>query len=382
MMKSTTPKIIRLTACLMMAGLCASITTGDQAKPKKLVIATTYDSYPFAFVDSEGNVTGIEAEIWKLWAERNHVEITLVPYAWEESLMAVRDGRADVHSGLFKTPERSEHFIFGKHGMRIDTALFVLEAVGRKKLADIGKLRIGVIAGDYSAEYLTKYFPDAELVKFVDSDSLFKALESSVIAAFVDDLPRVLNEFDKYPLLKGKYVISEILYSNEVYFGVRKANEKLLNFIMEGMKKISALERKTIIEKWLYYEQSSIVFRRILLWTSASFGVLLFLFLVVAFFLQKRQVRIKTAELRDTLAEKEALIKKLEDALAEIKTLDGLLPMCAVCKKIRDDEGYWEQVEVYVRDRSSARFSHGICPECAKKLYSDIFTEEELNAMK
>lgn len=381
-MKSTAPKIIRLIATLLMAGLCAPSFAADYTAPKKLVIATTYDSYPFAFVDSDGNVTGIETEIWKLWAERNHVEISFAPYAWEESLEAVRDGRADVHSGLFKTPERSEYFIFGKHGFRIDTALFVLETVGRKTLEDIGDLRIGVIAGDYTVEYLTKYYPNVELVKFIDSDSLFKALEGSVIAVFVDDVPRVLNEFDKYPLLKGKYVISEILYSNEVHFGVRKANEKLLEFIVEGMKKISAQERKTIIEKWMYYEQSNIVFRRVLMWISIGFGALLFLFLVAAFFLQKREVRIKTAELRDTLAEKETLIKKLEEALAEIKTLDGLLPMCAVCKKIRDDKGYWEQVEVYVRDRSSARFSHGICPECAKTLYSDIFTEEELNEMK
>ncbi len=59
----------------------------------------------------------------------------------------------------------------------------------------------------------------------------------------------------------------------------------------------------------------------------------------------------------------------LQAALAKIKTLRGLMPICASCKKIRDDKGYWNQIEEYIRDHSDAEFSHGICPECAVKLY-------------
>ena len=63
---------------------------------------------------------------------------------------------------------------------------------------------------------------------------------------------------------------------------------------------------------------------------------------------------------------------RLQKALDNIKTLEGLLPICANCKKIRDDEGYWQQAEVYIRNHSEAKFSHGICPPCAKKLYPDL----------
>jgi len=59
----------------------------------------------------------------------------------------------------------------------------------------------------------------------------------------------------------------------------------------------------------------------------------------------------------------------LEKAASEIKTLSGLIPICCHCKKIRNDDGYWQQVEIYVRDRTHADFSHGICPECFEKLY-------------
>jgi PAS domain S-box-containing protein len=69
--------------------------------------------------------------------------------------------------------------------------------------------------------------------------------------------------------------------------------------------------------------------------------------------------------------EREKLIQELQKALAEVKTLSGLIPICASCKKIRDDKGYWNQIESYIRDHSEAEFSHGICPDCMKKLYPD-----------
>ena len=70
--------------------------------------------------------------------------------------------------------------------------------------------------------------------------------------------------------------------------------------------------------------------------------------------------------------ERDQLIKNLQESLAKIKTLSGMLPICAACKKIRDDKGYWNQIETYLSQHSDAEFSHGICPECVEKLYPDI----------
>jgi PAS domain S-box-containing protein len=70
--------------------------------------------------------------------------------------------------------------------------------------------------------------------------------------------------------------------------------------------------------------------------------------------------------------EREKLIGSLQKALSEIKQLSGLLPICSSCKKIRNDEGYWEQLEIYIKNHSDADFSHGICPECVARLYPDL----------
>ena len=68
----------------------------------------------------------------------------------------------------------------------------------------------------------------------------------------------------------------------------------------------------------------------------------------------------------------ESLIKELRTALAQVKSLSGLLPICSSCKKIRDDAGYWSQVETYISEHTDVRFSHGICPACVRRQYPDI----------
>ncbi len=72
-------------------------------------------------------------------------------------------------------------------------------------------------------------------------------------------------------------------------------------------------------------------------------------------------------------AERERLIGELHAALADVKALSGLLPICSSCKRIREDDGYWTQIEAYVREHSEAEFTHGLCPACAAELYPDIF---------
>jgi PAS domain-containing protein len=101
----------------------------------------------------------------------------------------------------------------------------------------------------------------------------------------------------------------------------------------------------------------------------------------------EERVKERTAELTETneqlrrqIVERERaetelakLVIELKDALSQVKTLSGLLPICASCKKIRDDSGYWTQVEVYVREHSDADFTHSICPDCAAKLYPGFY---------
>jgi hypothetical protein len=78
------------------------------------------------------------------------------------------------------------------------------------------------------------------------------------------------------------------------------------------------------------------------------------------------------AERTQAQQDRERLIAELRDTISTVRTLSGLLPICSSCKKIRDDQGYWNQIEKYISKHSAAEFTHGLCPECAKRLYPDL----------
>ena len=92
--------------------------------------------------------------------------------------------------------------------------------------------------------------------------------------------------------------------------------------------------------------------------------------------LRNQELERLNAQLTTTKNNLESANKELERALINIKQLSGMLPICASCKKIRNDKGYWEQIEAYFQDHSEVEFSHSICPECTEKLYPGIFHKE------
>ena len=77
-------------------------------------------------------------------------------------------------------------------------------------------------------------------------------------------------------------------------------------------------------------------------------------------------------ERKELERERERLIAELRDALTNVKVLRGLLPICSCCKKVRDDGGYWQQIEMYLRDHTDAEFTHGLCPGCLQSYYDEI----------
>ena len=84
-------------------------------------------------------------------------------------------------------------------------------------------------------------------------------------------------------------------------------------------------------------------------------------------------LKYENAFLHKTLNDLSERIKELKKTISEVKTLRGFLPICANCKKIRNDEGYWQDVAVYIRDHSEVEFTHGICPNCTRELYSEFY---------
>ncbi|MDD3990938.1 MAG: hypothetical protein PHV70_02190 [Desulfobacteraceae bacterium] len=90
-----------------------------------------------------------------------------------------------------------------------------------------------------------------------------------------------------------------------------------------------------------------------------------------------RDLQGANEQLEGEILQHRQTIEKLENTLAEVKQLQGILPICSYCKKIRDDAGYWNQLEKYLREHSDARLSHGICPDCAREHFPELDLEIE-----
>lgn len=109
------------------------------------------------------------------------------------------------------------------------------------------------------------------------------------------------------------------------------------------------------------------------------------LFKIISFFLIYQAVIVVTLatpykglfrELNESEKAKNQIIAELKEAMNQVKLLRGFLPICSSCKQIRDDKGYWNQIEKYISEHSEAKFTHGICPECAQKLYPNLYPEK------
>ncbi len=106
------------------------------------------------------------------------------------------------------------------------------------------------------------------------------------------------------------------------------------------------------------------------------FLISLFFITIISYFLESSRFRFSML-LKKSNNELISQKEKLESALSEIKTLSGMLPICSYCKSIRDDKGYWSQVESYIHEHTGTEFSHGMCPDCAKKHFPDMNLYDE-----
>jgi len=151
-------------------------------------------------------------------------------------------------------------------------------------------------------------------------------------------------------------------YAENTYLWLDMIHEEDRASVIKQTSDILAGQNSSVLEHRIYHKDGSILWVRNIIVRRYDAQNKLYAY--------DGLVRDITAK-KNIEIEKEELINKLQKSLNEIKTLRGILPLCSFCKKIRDDKGYWEQVDVYIHKHSQADISHSICPDCLKKHYTD-----------
>ncbi|SHK15791.1 PAS domain S-box-containing protein [Tepidibacter formicigenes DSM 15518] len=297
--------------CILIVIIAMSFTFNINSQvivenPKKIKVAAISDWKPFSYLDLEGNSKGILIDFWKAWGRVNNVEVKFImETSWTKTLELIKYGKADVHIGLFYNDDRSEYMDFGSPFIDLMTGIYVKEDINIFNINDIKDLGIGVTKENYARHYLENNYPDTKLLVYQDIKEVMEAVRKGKVKAVCIDYH---NNFRKisfyYPELKD-FELLQTIYTQPLRVGVKKGEKELLNFINDGIKKMSVNEIDGVKSKWEYitiYLTKDKVQKYIL---TASAIIIIFLIMNILFLRHRIALGIKR------LAESEESYKEL-----------------------------------------------------------------------
>lgn len=219
------------------------------ARAEALTIACYKDYRPYSYIDAQGEIVGVLIDFWRLWGEKNHVDLTFIPGHLTQSLDRVKKGEADFMIGLFKSKERSQFFDFSSDLLEIQTNLYVRQDLNIDTLSLLGDIPIGVIKDDYVVSFLAKNHPTLKVKTFSGSEAVVKNALSGKIDAYALDFPNAIFLLAEHDSLT-KFRILQSLYTEKLRAGVAKGNKPLLAMLNKGIKAITKEDINELSNKW------------------------------------------------------------------------------------------------------------------------------------
>lgn len=331
---------------------------------------------PFQYIDKDGAFSGMASDYIYLIAKMAGLEIEVIKnFPWPEILKKVENKEIDLLTCAAKAPEREKYLVFLKPHLS-----FPLVIISRKDapfisgLQSLNKKNIAMVRKNSIFDWLQRdqinFNPH-----FVDSplDAL-KAVSLGDADASIENLAAATYLIEKNGLTNLKIAAPTSYENYDLSIAVRKDMPELAGIFNKGLAAIDQDKHNEIRQKWIAVRyEYGISARDIIKWVLA---VCFAASLPLAIFYRWNRKLTKEIQKRIQVeVEKEKLIHDLTTAIDEIKTLRGILPLCSFCKRIRDDSGYWEQVDVYIRKYSQADISHSICPDCMKENYPILLSD-------
>jgi PAS domain S-box-containing protein len=230
----------------------------EVSNPERISITYCTDCVPFHFRDAQGQPAGMIVELWRLWSKKTGIAIDFHPTSWSDSLQQVRDGRSQVHAGLFFNEQRDIYLDYGAVLANTDTHVFLHHTLPIiERVEDLAGYRTGVLAGDFVQDYLKQSLPDDAVIPYPSYDAILKDLRTGKLKAFAADTPTGIYHLKRKDLLE-QFKISDnhLLYSNDWRLAVGQGNAHLLEVLNSGMAQISNEERAAVVKRWTDPEAS------------------------------------------------------------------------------------------------------------------------------
>lgn len=368
--------------------LPTNFSSADQDDtPIEIKVAVLKDFPPQYSLDTSGQPQGFAIDIVESVAKIANLKINyLVKETWQEMFEAIKNGEADLIPNMGITDRRKALFSFSRPVETFPVSIFVRESENEiSNLQSLTGKNVGVIALNVG-EVLLKNHPDVVPKRYEHIEDALFSLLSGNLDALVYPEPVLWIMARNARIDDNIKVVGKPLTEISRAISVHKKNKSLLKKVDAAVAEtVNSETYKRIYTRWYgkpppFWTVAKVV------WIMVSILILTILLMGIWRYYStinlnkslQENIRIrKIAEqkLRDsyeTLEDKvQERTRELQDALSEVKQLSGLLPICAKCKKIRDDKGYWNTLEAYIETHSDASFSHGMCSECSDELYGD-----------
>ncbi|MCP4117761.1 MAG: transporter substrate-binding domain-containing protein [Desulfobacteraceae bacterium] len=330
-------------------------------------VACDPDWAPIEYADQERKFHGISMNYLN-YLEKTlgiHFELT-GNLSWVEKVKKVKARELDMFSAISRTAERSRFLEFTEPYLSTPVVIFTRQEITYiRNLDELNGQKAGVVEGYAVQEWLSTHNPAIKLVPAENVKKAMNLLQKGDIDFFVSDLVTGSYYITKLGYTSIK-VAGETPYRNHLSLAVRKDWPVFAGIIQKLLNDMPENERNDIYRNWISVKYEHGFNYMLLLKFLAGFLVIVLLFVYWN--------RRLTHEIKERKQVEKTLIQeksKLQEALLEVKVLSGLLPICASCKNVRDDKGYWNQIETYIERHTQALFSHGLCPTCQEKLYGD-----------
>ncbi len=318
---------------------------------------------PFHFFDDQGNLNGISADyLFSIMDALGLEVIVQKQLPWTEVLEKAKSGEIDVIACAAKTEERETYLSFTTSYLS-----FPLVILSRTDAPFIGGIQdlhgktLAVIDKNAIIDWLKKdgitFIPH-----YVTSPiQLLREVAAGRVDAGIENLAAATYIIQNHGLANVKIAAPTPYESYDLHMAVPKTSPELLGILNKAIGVITPAQQMRIKNDWLSVRyEHGLQKRDIFQWVATvGFVAAVIVFMVISW----------NRTLKKEIAAKKQLITELKDAMAEIKTLKGIVPICSECKKIRNDQGFWNHLEVFIEEHSHASFSHGLCPECEEKLY-------------
>lgn len=326
---------------------------------------------PFHFV-ADGRMQGMAVDYLEVLTARLGIRLEYHPeLPWPEVLAAVRERRLDLIACAAKSDDREAYLALTTPHLSFPLVILTRrDAPFVASLNDLRGQRIALTKGIMTRDWLIS---DGLAFTPVDVATLTEELEAVADGradAAVQNLAAATYVIDKRGLTNLK-VAAPTPYGNyDLAIGVRKDWPELVELLNKALASIEQERHSAIRQKWMAVRyEFGLRWRDLLLWAGTI--ALVAIAVITLIYRANRRLSGEIAERLMVEGENRQLIGNLQHALAENRTLHGILPLCSHCKKIRTQEGAWEEVDVYIDQHSQADVSHGICPDCLKIHYPE-----------